>query len=101
RRRRVQAEQRPAMTGRQLAGLELRQHRRRQLQQANAVCHSRTCFAYARGDVLLRELELVAQTLERASLLDRVEVLALQVLNQRQLQRLAVVSIADPDRNSF
>ena len=82
------------MAGRQLAGFQLREDGRRKLEESYAVCHSRTTFAYACRDVLLREVEFVTEALEGTRLFDRIQVLALEVFDQRQLERFDIVRLA-------
>ena len=86
------------MASRQRARLDLRQHLGGQLQQPEAVCHRRTAFADALRDFFLAEPELVAEALIGARLFKRIEVLALEVLDQSQLERFAVVGLAHDDR---
>ena len=56
---------------------------------AGAACWRPTIGPSRRvGDLLLRELELVGQAAVAERLLDRVQILALQVLDQRHLEQL-------------
>ena len=52
------------------------------------------------GDLLMGEPELVDQPPEAMRRLDRIEVLALQVLDERQLEPLLVVEVADDRRDA-
>ena len=51
------------------------------------------------ADLLLRQAELIDEPLERARLLDRVEVRALDVLDERELEPLLFVSSANDRRD--
>ena len=64
-------------------------------EQAQGVCNSRTGPSDAVRDLLLGQAEGVDQRLIAACLLNGIEVLALQVLNQRELRRLQVVRLKD------
>jgi hypothetical protein len=68
---------------------------RRQLEQAQHVGHGRTALAHSAGDVLVRQVELFDQLLVGRRFLHRVEVLTVQVLNQRLLQRGGLVDLSD------
>src|SRR5690606_34179691 len=50
-------------------------------------------------DLLVRQPELVGETVQRFGLLDRVQVFALQVLDQRDRERGLVVELANDDRD--
>ena len=77
------------MPHRELPAREQLLHRRRQPQQPQKVRHSRALLAHSSGDLLLRHPELVVQLVIRVRLFHRVEVFALDVLDQRELQRVA------------
>ena len=62
-----------------------------QVEQAQQVRHRDARAADAAADLLAREAELLDQQRAGARLLDRVEVLAGHVLDQRELERLGVV----------
>ena len=47
------------------------------------------------GDLFLREIETFGEALERLCLLDRVQVFALEILNQRHLERHFLWHVAD------
>ena len=51
------------------------------------------------GDLLLGEAELVLQAVERLRLLDRVQLLALDVLDEGQLEEVLVRDLAHRDRD--
>ena len=65
-----------------------------QLEQADEVRDRDAALADPAADLLLREPEVVDERRARARLLDRVEVLARHVLDQRQLEPLAVLGVA-------
>ena len=67
----------------------------RQLEQAHEVGDGRAVLADADGHLVLGEAEVAAQALEGARLLDRVEVLAQQVLDDGHLHGLLVGDVAD------
>ena len=71
-----------------------------ELQQANGVGNRGAVFAGALGDLLLRQVKFISQALEGVRLLDRVEIFALEVFDQRHLQRHLLRDIADDDRNA-
>jgi hypothetical protein len=58
----------------------------RELEQPNGVGDGRSILANARGDLVVGEVKLGGQALERRRFLDRIEILALQVLDQRPLE---------------
>jgi hypothetical protein len=64
----------------------------RQFEQAQQVGNMAAAFADDRRQLLLRVAEFVHQPLIARRFLERVEIRALDVLNQRQLQRLLVRS---------
>ena len=61
---------------------------RRQLEQADRVRDRAAILADPLGDLVLGQPELVDQPLERGRLLERPEVGALHVLDERALERL-------------
>ena len=81
------AEQRPGVAGGQLAVGHEVLDRRRELEQAQGVGDRRAALADPLGDLLLGELEVLDQLLVGRGLLERVEVLAVEVLDQRLLER--------------
>jgi hypothetical protein len=99
RRRLVEAEQRAGVAHRQPPVLDHRAHAVGQLEQAHRVGHRRAVLADPRRDLVLVQAELVDQPLERQRLLDRVEIGALQVLDQRALEGLAAVDVLDHHRH--
>jgi hypothetical protein len=83
----------------QLAANEHPQHLVRQLEQAQAIGDERLRTADALGHFAERKTELVDQHRVRARLLDRREILAGDVLDEREQQRVAIVSAANERRN--
>jgi hypothetical protein len=75
------------------------EHLGRELEQAERVGDGRAVLADALGDRVLGVPVLVAEALERACGLDRVQVLALQVLHQRRLERALRGELAHEDRD--
>ncbi len=65
-------------------------HRRGELEQPEGVRHRRTVLADALGDVLLRQREVVLEVAVRLRLLERREVAALHVLDEREQEVIAV-----------
>ena len=72
---------------------------RRQLQQAQQVADRGARTAHGIGGLLVRDAELGDQPLQRARLFQRVEVLALDVLDQRHGDGGVVRHAADHGRN--
>src|SRR5947207_6707106 len=70
-----------------------------EVEESKGVCDGRAGTPNARGEILLREGELVDQLAIGARRLDRVEILALQVLDQRQLELLAIGKLANDRRD--
>ena len=100
-RRRVgQRKQRAGMPHRQGAGGEVGAHLVRKPEQAHEV-RDRTAILPHRGcDLVLREAELVCEPPVRERLVNRIEVLALDVLDEGELQQLlAILDVADDDRD--
>jgi hypothetical protein len=89
RRRLLEAEQRAGVAHRQPAILDHRADRLRQLEQADRVGHRRAILADPVGDLVGGQRELLDQPLVGQGLLDRVQVGALEVLDQRALEGLA------------
>ena len=72
------------------AGLD----RRRQLEQAQRVGHHGAALADLGRHFFLRELKLLDELRVALRLFDRVEVLALEILDQRQFEHGAVIGLA-------
>src|SRR5207253_4097002 len=88
-------EQRPGVSHAELAGHDGLLDGVREAQEAQRVRDRRPLLADARREFLLRQPVLLDQALVRLRLLDRVEVLALDVLDQRDLERLVVGDLAN------
>ena len=76
-------------------------HRRRRIQQAHRVGDRHAALADARGDHLVRHLEFLCQVLVGFGFLDRVQVGALDVFDQRQLEQLLVRGVTDDHRDGL
>ena len=87
------------MAGGQRAVLNHRLDGIGQGQQAHHVGDMAAALADGAGQILLRVLELLHQAAIALRLFQRSQILALDVLDQRDFQRLAVAEIADDDRN--
>ena len=70
-----------------------------QFQQAQSVGHHGAALADFGRDFLLRELELLDELGVTLGFFDGIEVLALEVLDERQFQHGAVVGLAEDDRH--
>ena len=95
------AEQRPGVTGAELALGHQLLDRRRQLEQPQGVGDGRPALADPVGDLLVGEAEVLDQLLVGRRLLERVEVLAVEVLDQRLLERVGVVDRPDDRRDGL
>ena len=95
-------QQRAGMPGRERAGRQIGANLLGQFQQPHEVGDRTAVLADSRGDLLLRQRELVGEPLIRQRLVDRIESFALKVLDQRELEQLLVTvgDIADDDRNA-
>ena len=71
----------------------------RQVEQAQGVCDGRTGLAHPFCHLLLGHAVALHQLLIAGRLLDGVEVLALQVFDQRDLHRLLLIHLPDDDRD--
>ena len=97
-----QRQQRPGVAHRQRAGRQVGAHFFGQLQQAQEVRDRAAVLSDRRGNLLLRQPELVGEALIRERLVDRVQVLALDVLDERELEQLllgALRHVAHDDRH--
>ena len=83
------------MTGGQFALPDALLHLGTQPQQPQSICHGGTGLPYPTGGFLLRQAVLVHQCLIPQRFFQRVQILTLQVLNQRQLHGLFVVGFDD------
>jgi hypothetical protein len=70
-----------------------------QFEQPQRIGHRRAALADLGRDVLLRELELFRELRVAVRLLDGVQIFALQIFDERQLQHRAVVGLAGDDGN--
>ena len=86
-----QREQRARVAHLELAFLDQRADGLRQVEQAQQVRHRRARAADGLGGLLVRELELADQARERERLLERVQVLALDVLDEGERDGMLVV----------
>ena len=93
------ADQRAGMAGRQLARRDVGLHLRRQLGQPHHVGDMAAALADDLGDVFLAAFELVGQRVIALRLFHRVEVFALDVLDDRDLERVAVADVDRHDRH--
>ena len=91
----VAAHQRPRMAHVEPAGLEMIEHRLRQRQQALQIGDVAARFADKVGDRRLRQVIELAEPLVSARLLDRVQVLALDVFDQCKGQHVALLELAN------
>jgi hypothetical protein len=70
-------------------------------QEADRIGDSGAIFPGALGDLLLGEVEFLREALERAGLLDRIEIFALKVLNECHLERHFFGHIAHYNGNAL
>src|SRR5204863_6666927 len=94
-------EQRPSVAHRELALLEQLLDRRRQLQQSQCVRDRGPTPADAGGNVVVGETEVFDELLVGRRLLQGVEAVAVQVLDQRLLERRGVTGLADQRGNGL
>src|SRR5436190_9544924 len=92
-------QERAAVAAREVARLDHRERLVRQLEQADQVGDGHPATADAPADLLLGDPEVVDERRARSRLLDRVEVLARHVLDERQLESLALVGVANDRRH--
>ena len=90
-----QRQQRPGMAHLECAGLEKLGGTRRKVQQSQHVADCGPRPTDRRRQGFVRERELREQRLERPRFLQRCQILALDVLDQRHGHGLAVIDIAD------
>jgi hypothetical protein len=89
-----------AMPGREAAFFDQVLDHGFELQKAQRVGDCGAVFSGALGDVLLGEVEFVGETLKGARLFDRIQVLALQVFDERHLERDFLGDLANDDGNA-
>ena len=87
------------MTDRQAAFADVALHGQRQFQQPRRIGHRRAALADLERDFLLRELKLLRELRIAERLFDGVQILTLQIFDERQFQHRAVVGLADDDGN--
>ena len=81
------------------AGGDVLAHLERQPQEARHVGDRRAILADGVGDLLLREMELVGEPAIGVRFLDRVEIFALEILDERGGEQPVVGHVADDDRH--
>src|SRR5438128_649096 len=79
------------MAHRELSGREQPFYRFGQFQQTKKVCDGRSLFSDAARNLLLRQTEIVMELVVCVGLFHRVEIFALDVLDERNLQCVTVV----------
>ena len=72
---------------------------RRQFKQTHRVRHMTAAFAYDLGDLLLRVVMLGKQPLIGFRFLDRAQIFALKIFNERKFQNGAVINILNDHRH--
>ena len=92
-------EQRPCVSGGKLPLIELAAHRRRQGQQPHRIRDMAAAFAHRIGKARLSAAELAHQPAIGLRLLQRRQILALEVFHQCDLERFRVGDPANDDRN--
>ena len=89
------------MTAGDFAFADHRTHLGRQSQQPQCICYRRTRLDHALRNLLLRQSKLLHQTLITFGFFDRVQVLPLQIFDQRQLHDLVFLGLKHHRRNIF
>src|SRR5689334_24272338 len=84
---------------RSVARDDARANARRELQQAQRVRDRRPVLAEALRERLLRVLVLLHEAIERLGELHRVQILALHVLDERELERALRRDVLDDDEH--
>jgi hypothetical protein len=92
-------DQHAGMAGGNLALRNVSLHGLRQLEQPQRVGHVAAALAYDLGDGVLAMVELCCKRLIAHRLFERIEIGALHILDDRELQRLAIVHIELHDRH--
>ena len=93
------AEQRPGVTGAEPAVGQQVLDPRRQRHQPQRVGDRRAALADPVGDLLVGQVEVLDQLLVRGGLLERRQILAVQVLDERPLDQAEIVGVADDRRD--
>ena len=91
-------EQGARVSHRQRARREVRAHFLWQAQEPHVVGDRRTILPDGVGNLLLCEMEVVGETTIGLRLFDRIEILALDVLDQRDRQQLIFGNVANDNR---
>src|SRR5258706_1881270 len=86
------------MAGREPAIADHRLHALRQFEQPDGIGDVAAALAHLLGDLLLGVAEAVQQLVIGRGLLDRVQIRALNIFDDRKLERLSVRNVADYDR---
>ena len=97
--RRLDAEQRAGVAHVELAALEHLAHQARQLEEPQQIRDRRARPADGVGCIGVREPEFLDEPVQRARLLDGVQVLALNVLDQRHRDGGLVGNVANDGRD--
>ena len=92
-------QQGPGVAGGEHAGRDAAGHQRRQLQQAQRVGDLRAGAADAAGQLVVGAAEVLEQLLVGGRLLERVQLAAVQVLQQGVAQQVVVVGLLDDRRD--
>src|SRR5882672_4168641 len=93
------ADQRAGVTGRQLARCDIGLHLGRQLGQPHHVGDVAPALADDLGDLVLAAFEFIRQRVIALRLFHGVEIFALDVFDDRDLERVAVVDVDRHDRH--
>ena len=93
------SEQRSRVTGAQNTGGDPTLHQRGELEQAQGVGDLRARAAYPGGELVVGAAEVVQQLLVGRRLFQRVELTAVQVLQQGVTQQVVVVGVLDDGRD--
>ena len=95
----AQAEQGPGVARAEHACGDASLHEGRQLEQAQRVGDLWTGATDALGELLVRAAEVIEQLLVGRRLLERVELAAMEVLEERVAQEVVVVGVLDDRRD--
>ena len=87
------------MSRRERARREIGSDLFRQLQQSHEVGDRAAVFSNGRGDLFLRQREIVGEPLIRQRFIDRIEAFSLKVLDERELEKLFVAVGNFPDND--
>ena len=93
------ADQHARVARRELAGVDIGLHLLRQMQQPQRVGDMASALADDLGDVFLRVTVFVGEREIAARFLQRIEIAALDVLDDRQFERFGVADVEHDDRN--